>query len=64
MDLLKEWLIPTVAHELSAAVQWRERTPSHIRLSDNGQYEDDGSNLRARSSKPGVVQITKVGHPS
>lgn len=60
MDLLKEWLGSTVARELSGAVQWRERTPTDIRLSDNGQYEDDGSNLRAKSSKPGVVQIMKL----
>ncbi|MCJ1467164.1 hypothetical protein MMC07_005786 [Pseudocyphellaria aurata] len=60
MDLLKVWLDPMVARELNAAVQWRERTPIHIRLSENGLYEDDGSNLRAKSSKPGVVQITKL----
>lgn len=64
MDLLKEWLGSTVARELNAALQWRERTPTQVRLSDNGQYEDDGSNLRAKSSKPGVVQIMKVGHSS
>lgn len=64
MDVLKDWLGSTVARELNAAVQWRERTPTDIRLSDNGQYEDDGSNLRAKSSKAGVVQITKVGHSS
>lgn len=63
MDLLKVWLDSTVARELNAAVQWRERTPTHIRLSENGQYEDDGSNLRVKSSKPGVVQIMKVGPP-
>ena len=60
MELLKEWLGSTITRELKAALQWRLSKPAHIRPEWNNRYEDDGSNLRVKGLKPGVVQLMKV----
>ena len=61
MDLLKDWLAPTIQNELSQALQWKERGSGQELSSRLGAgYSDDGSNLRVKSSKNGVVQISKV----
>ena len=61
MDLLKDWLAPTIQHELFQALQWKEGGPNLQQLvEEKAGYSDDGSNLRVQSSKNGVVQISKV----
>lgn len=60
MNLLKDWLAPTIQHELSQALQWKEGGPDAAQLVGDVGYSDDGSNLRVHSSKNGVVQISKV----
>ena len=65
MDLLKDWLAPTIQHELSQALQWKERGSGQEQPSGTkAGYSDDGSNLRVQSSKNGVVQISKVDYVS
>lgn len=63
MDILKEWLKSTIIRELSDGLGWLESgaadSPS-TSATKISHFEDDGSNLRAKVSKPGVVQITKV----
>ena len=61
MDLLQDWLAPTIQRELSQALQWKEDGPNAPQLAaGEAGYSDDGSNLRVQSSKKGVVQISKV----
>ena len=60
MDVLREWLAPTMIREIGAMMQSRTGASNWSHLPDGNTYSDDGSNLRARSSKSGVVQITKV----
>lgn len=61
MDLLKDWLAPTIEHELSQALQWKQGGPDVTQLvGGKAGYSDDGSNLRIQSSREGVVQISKV----
>ena len=61
MDLLRDWLAPTIQHELSQALQWKEKEPGqHGPSRPPVGYSDDGSNLRVQSSENGVVQISKV----
>ncbi len=60
MDLLREWLAPTMTREIGAMMHLRAGTFDMSHSANGVTYSDDGSNLRASSSKPGVVQITKV----
>ena len=60
MDLLREWLAPTMAREIGAMMQFGAGASDKSDWAHRMTYSDDGSNLRARSSKPSVVQITKV----
>ena len=63
MDLLHDWLAPTIENELAAALKWKEKETSRQQtVRDTGSlvYKDDGSNLRVTSTKDGVVQIIKV----
>ncbi len=61
--LLDEWIGNTVEQELGEALRWRENTAnSSLNVGKVGDLaiEDDGSNLRLKSSKPRIVQIIKV----
>lgn len=60
MDLLHEWLAPTMTREIGALMQLKTGASDMSHSADGVTYSDDGSNLRASCSKPGVVQITKV----
>ena len=62
--LLDEWIGKTVEQELGEAIQWRQDTAnSSLNVGKVGDLtiEDDGSNLRLKSSKRRIVQIIKVG---
>lgn len=57
MDIMTAWLSSMIQSDLGEVMDLasgRKADP----LQD--KYEDDGSNLRVRASKPGVVQIIKV----
>ena len=61
--LLDEWIGKTVEQELGEAIRWREDTAnSSLNVGKVGDLtiEDDGSNLRLKSSKRRIVQIIKV----
>lgn len=65
MDLLREWLGPTVEQQLGEVLEWRSKSEAN-RSQLAGKighitFDDDGSNLRIRSAKKPVVQIIKVG---
>lgn len=64
MDLLaEEWLASTVAKELGEVLRSRLENPDTDignGTAGNIEYEDDGSNLKVKSQKPGVLQISKV----
>lgn len=61
MDIMGEWLSTTIQKDLGQVV---DHTSGQSKNSSKASYEDDGSNLRVKASKKGVVQITKVRHPS
>lgn len=63
MDLLREWLAPTMIREIGAMMQLGDGASDRCGPANGITYSDDGSNLRARFSKPGMVQITKVSLP-
>lgn len=61
--LLDEWIGKTVEQELGEALRWRQDTANFsLNVGQVGDLtiEDDGSNLRLKSSKPRIVQIIKV----
>lgn len=61
--LLDEWIGKTVEQELGEAIRWRQDTAnSSLNVGKVGDLtiEDDGSNLRLKSSKRRIVQIIKV----
>lgn len=61
--LLDEWIGRTVEQELGEALRWRQDTANssiHVGKIGDLAIEDDGSNLRLKSSKPKIVQIIKV----
>ncbi len=60
MDLMKNWLGPTVEQHLEGALQWKKRGSPTARSSDEVLYEDDGSNLRVWVEKVGHLQILEV----
>ena len=62
--LLDEWIGKTVEQDLGEAIRWRQDTAnSSLNVGKVGDLaiEDDGSNLRLKSSKRRIVQIIKVG---
>ena len=61
--LLDEWIGKTVEQELGEALRWRQDTAnfsSNVGQVGDLAIEDDGSNLRLKSSKRRIVQIIKV----
>ena len=61
--LLDEWIGKTVEHDLGEALRWRQdAVNSSLNVGRIGELaiEDDGSNLRLKSSKRRIVQIIKV----
>ncbi|KAL8753599.1 MAG: hypothetical protein Q9184_005374 [Pyrenodesmia sp. 2 TL-2023] len=56
MDIMESWLSATIQRDLGPAVD-----PASVQQpkASKGTVEDDGSNLRVKASKPGVVQIIK-----
>lgn len=59
MDVLSEWLKTTILHELSDGLRWLDGSSGNSGANIS-HFEDDGNTLRAKVSKSGVVQITKV----
>jgi len=64
MDLVQEWLAPTIEEELGQVLKWRENPNNRsgsIARPGELKFEDDGSNLRVFSRKAGaILQISKV----
>lgn len=60
MDIMEAWLSATIKQDLDQTLGVAGSQPLG---SLNGAYEDDGSNIRVKASKPGVVQIIKVSLP-
>lgn len=64
MDLLHEWLGPTVEAALDKVLIWRRESEANraqlMGQLENLTFDDDGSNLRIRSSKKQLGQIIKV----
>lgn len=62
MDILQEWLESTILRELGDGLNWLESSSEDSAI-DTSHFEDDGSTLKVKISKPkgGVVQMTKVG---
>ena len=58
-DILGEWLNSTILREISDGLQWLE-SGSLDSANKNSHFEDDGNTLKAKISKPGNVQVTKV----
>ncbi|KAL8697999.1 MAG: hypothetical protein Q9201_006808 [Fulgogasparrea decipioides] len=56
MDIMEEWLSTTIQRDLGRVLDNVSDQPIH---SSTACYEDDGSNLRVKASKKGVVQIIK-----
>ena len=64
MDMVSEWLAPTVLRDLSRALDWREsRVDGEQTSKSTGQSScyDRGDALRVPSEHSGVVQIIKAG---
>ena len=57
MDIMAGWLSDTLQKDLGGALDITSSQPS---AESKLPYEDDGSNLRVKMSKPGIVQIIKV----
>jgi hypothetical protein len=60
MELMKDWLGPTIEHQLHRALQWKEQGSGGFQVLGGPGYEDDGSNLRVKLKKGGHLQIVKV----
>lgn len=58
MDIMTGWLSSMIQSDLGEVMDLASGGRKADSLQD--KYEDDGSNLRVRASKPGVVQIIKV----
>lgn len=58
-DILGEWLNSTILREISDGLQWLE-SGSIDSANKKRHFEDDGNTLKAKISKPGNVQVTKV----
>lgn len=59
-DLLKDWVQSTVKHELKDGLEWLRHKNIKSVINDSSRFEDDGSNLRIKVTRNGVVQIVKV----
>ena len=61
MDLLEDWLAPTIQRELKEALKWKRESLNEENDRDTAEkYNDDGSNLRVHIREPVVVQICQV----
>lgn len=64
MDLLHEWLGPTVEAALDKVLIWRSESEANraqlMGQLENFAFGDDGSNLRIRSARKQIGQIIKV----
>ena len=60
MDVLQEWLSSTIQKDLGKVLEHATQQAQLINRQEKCFYEDDGSNLRSKCSKPGLVQISKV----
>jgi len=60
MDLLEGWIGPYVHQALTQALQWKVRSSQSLHPVEDPRFEDDGSNLRVKCIKKGVVQFAKV----
>ncbi len=60
MDLMRDWLGPTIEQQLGRVLRCIEQGPAGSPSSEKVPYEDDGSNMRVRSKKVGYLQILKV----
>lgn len=60
MDLMEDWLGPTIEHQLERVVCWKEQGSAGFPTTEKVAYEDDGSNLRVRLKKVESLQIIKV----
>lgn len=60
MDIMRDWLGPTIEHQLERVLRWKEQGSAGFPTSEQVAYEDDGSNLRVRLKKVGSLQIVKV----
>ena len=64
MDLLRDWLGPTIEQQLERVLHWKEQGSAGFPNSEKVTYEDDESNLRVRLKKVGSLQIVKVSASS
>lgn len=60
MDLMRDWLGPTIEQQLGRVLHCIEQGSAGSPSSEKVPYEDDGSNMRVRSKKVGYLQILKV----
>lgn len=60
MDLLEGWLRQHVHQALTEALRWKIDASKSFTLLENARFEDEGSNLRIKSTEKFLVQITKV----
>lgn len=60
MELMRDWLGPTIELQLQGALRWKEQGPLAYQAFGGVAYEDDGSNLRIMLKKAGHLQIVKV----
>ena len=66
MDLMRDWLGPTIEDRLERALEWKEQGSAGSRTAERIAFEDDGSNLRVRlkkvDEKARFLQIVKVNN--
>ena len=60
MDLLQPWIGPYVHQVLTEAQEWKVQSLQGSQPVATDIYEDDGSNLRVKSNRKGLVQFAKV----
>lgn len=58
--LLKDWIESTMKHELNEGLEWLGRKAPKSLETTSSSFEDDGSNLRIKVARAGIVQIVKV----
>ncbi|KAL8948071.1 MAG: hypothetical protein Q9222_005711 [Ikaeria aurantiellina] len=56
MDIMGEWLSTTIQSDLGKVIDSTHGPPTDP---SHDVFEDDGSNIRVKLSKPGIVQIVK-----
>ncbi|KAI9879517.1 MAG: hypothetical protein M1830_008310 [Pleopsidium flavum] len=60
MELMRDWLGPTIENQLHHALQWKGQGFGGFQALGGVAYEDDGSNLRVKLKKGGHLQIVKL----